>query len=418
MRRHFTRLMAVVIAMSTMAISTVVMTAGTQTSASAASTTTNSTNCSGTAAKGTPLQFGSIITLTGPVAFVANEQGLKAAVSCINASGGIGGHPIQISYCDDQASPTTADSCARSFSGKLAVIGNEGNGVDQSTYNIMAANNQAAIPTSVLGTADTTATNSFPPFGGAISEALGIAKTMAKDKNNKVAILPVAVAAGTLMANAICSTLKSGVKNAACSISPVQPTATDLSPNVSAATANGNPDAIASLIPATQCASMMSTIQTAGLTGKLGQYYSGTCFDPSVASTAGAAANSTSYPVETYSPLVASNSSKPDVKMFVNAMKRYQPSAGLGVISQQAFAVPYLMKSAIQAIGVNNVSSKAILNWLKTAKNVPVVGAPGTFTYGAAKRTQTPQLSQGTVQMVTRKNGKYVAVGTPVNGLP
>ena len=59
------------------------------------------------AATGTPITIGAILDLTGPTAAsdAYQLQGIKLAMSQINAAGGVHGHPLQLSSADDGANP-------------------------------------------------------------------------------------------------------------------------------------------------------------------------------------------------------------------------------------------------------------------------------------------------------------------------
>ena len=59
---------------------------------------------------GTPLAIPTILPLTGPGAFIGQEQvqALKGVEATVNASGGIGGHPVTFDISDDQSNPQVA----------------------------------------------------------------------------------------------------------------------------------------------------------------------------------------------------------------------------------------------------------------------------------------------------------------------
>ena len=68
-------------------------------------------------ASASPVKVMDIATLTSPGETVnlypEAPAGAKAAANAINQHGGIGGHPIQIIVCDDQANPDQAATCGR-----------------------------------------------------------------------------------------------------------------------------------------------------------------------------------------------------------------------------------------------------------------------------------------------------------------
>ena len=86
-------------------------------SSSSSSTTPSSTGsasgaATSAAAKGTPITIGVIGTLTGPQAS-SSDQGATVApawAAWVNASGGIGGHPVKVIVVDDKGDPATAQA--------------------------------------------------------------------------------------------------------------------------------------------------------------------------------------------------------------------------------------------------------------------------------------------------------------------
>ena len=86
-------------------------------SSSSSSTTPSSTGsasgaATSAAAKGTPITIGVIGTLTGPQAS-SSDQGATVApawAAWVNASGGVGGHPVKVIVVDDKGDPATAQA--------------------------------------------------------------------------------------------------------------------------------------------------------------------------------------------------------------------------------------------------------------------------------------------------------------------
>jgi branched-chain amino acid transport system substrate-binding protein len=386
-------------------------------SASGAATTSKSTGsstCSGTPATGTPLKFGSIISVTGPEPYLDVEQGLQAAVKCVNARGGLGGRPMSITVCDDQGVPADADACAKGFSGDIAVVGGISLGFSQSTFNILESEGIPVIGQQPVATADYVAKNSFPLFGGVDAQGAGLGRFLAQSKSKSVAAMTLSIPGGEAATQVLCASFKAWGSDAKCSPVPVDPTATSLGPNVTAATAGGTPGVIVGFLAQPQCPALQLAIANAGV--KSPQYYTGSCLSSQLINEAGSAAEGSRYTSEVESPLVPANLSNPGVALFLNAMKKYAPSTDHETPVQVGFAAPFFIQSAVKAIGVSKFNSATLTKWIKSAKNQPVLGAPAAYTFGSQGST-TPQLGQSTIQIVERKGSSYINFGKPVDGL-
>jgi branched-chain amino acid transport system substrate-binding protein len=70
-------------------------------------------------AAGSAIEVGSIIDLTGVDATsgAAQQAGLGYFLQQLNASGGINGHPVKVTYCDAASTPQGAAQCAQQFAG-------------------------------------------------------------------------------------------------------------------------------------------------------------------------------------------------------------------------------------------------------------------------------------------------------------
>lgn len=73
---------------------------------------------SGSAA-GSAIEVGSIIDLTGVDATsgAAQQAGMGYFLQQLNASGGVNGHPLKVTYCDAASTPQGAGQCAQQFAG-------------------------------------------------------------------------------------------------------------------------------------------------------------------------------------------------------------------------------------------------------------------------------------------------------------
>ena len=82
-----------------------------------ASSTGSSTGAAATPSSGSPIKVGVICSCSGPFGgdAVTSEDVFKAWVDSTNASGGVEGHPLQVTYDDDAATPGTSASEAQAL---------------------------------------------------------------------------------------------------------------------------------------------------------------------------------------------------------------------------------------------------------------------------------------------------------------
>src|SRR5204863_2229965 len=94
---------------------------------------------------GTPIKLMQIATLTGPSNNVPEDAAAgKAAVKAVNAAGGVNGHPLELSVCDDKFDPNGAAECARqAVSQKVAAVVSLNSGFGDKVITILDA---AGIP--------------------------------------------------------------------------------------------------------------------------------------------------------------------------------------------------------------------------------------------------------------------------------
>jgi len=97
---------------------------------SSATTSGSTTSGSGKLAAATPIKLG---VMTGVQTSAVSQpwipQAAKIAAAAVNAAGGIMGHPVQIDFCDDQATPQGAGLCAQKLLVQdkvLMMVGDDG----------------------------------------------------------------------------------------------------------------------------------------------------------------------------------------------------------------------------------------------------------------------------------------------------
>jgi len=130
-------------------------------SSSGGSGSSASGNGSSSNASGSPLLFGNVSEISGAAGTPEERNSVQAYFDQINASGGVDGHKLELTSCDDQSSPSVAANCLKSLSSNskvLAIVGNSDE-TTESQYDM------ADIGTAMTTAENLTATNVFALAG-------------------------------------------------------------------------------------------------------------------------------------------------------------------------------------------------------------------------------------------------------------
>lgn len=130
---------------------------------SPATSTGSSVTSTATAVTGAPIHIMQIADITGPSPYPAMGPAAQATVKAFNASGGISGHPVDLTVCDAQSDPNRAEACARQAvsAHDVAVVGGFTLGV-AGVMPVLIAAKIPYIPADAFAPAELTAINSFP----------------------------------------------------------------------------------------------------------------------------------------------------------------------------------------------------------------------------------------------------------------
>jgi branched-chain amino acid transport system substrate-binding protein len=132
-------------------------------------------------ASGSPINVMTIYTATGTAAILDPEMGETAQVYAkwINANGGINGHPLKVTVCDDQGTQTQAATCAREAvsDNDVAVVGSFTTSAEAVVPILRQANIAWFGPVSASEPAEFTSPNSFPAYNvqAAVAGMVGVA---------------------------------------------------------------------------------------------------------------------------------------------------------------------------------------------------------------------------------------------------
>ena len=101
----------------------------------------------GASAAGEPYVIGAVVSESGPGSSLGRPEAdsIQLAVDEINKSGGVGGHPLQVTILDDESNPTTAVNDVRQLLDKhvAAIIGSS---LTQTSLAMVPVVQQAGIP--------------------------------------------------------------------------------------------------------------------------------------------------------------------------------------------------------------------------------------------------------------------------------
>ena len=183
----------------------------------------------------------------------------------INGHGGIGGHPLNVTVCDDQGSPTQGAACARKAVADkdVAVVGGFTLTSGDAIVPILQSAGIAYLPGAALSTAETTSPDSFI-VGASPIYATGLV-AVAYQSGCKKVNAAIIEGAGTFIPL---------IKNAAkayghsISITTVPAASTDYSPQVSQSL-SGGADCVVTLMGQANYGSWLSAWQQSGTKAKL-----------------------------------------------------------------------------------------------------------------------------------------------------
>ncbi|MEY2436452.1 MAG: hypothetical protein QOF97_1288 [Acidimicrobiaceae bacterium] len=165
---------------------------GTAASSAPAATTTT------VALTGPPVKVMVISERSGPTAVNFMGDGAVAAAKEINASGGIGGRPIDVTLCDTAGDPNTAAGCARQAAdGDFVALVGMWTNFEDSVLPVTDAAGLPNIGNYPLSGPGFTSRNAFPLDGGSPFLAIGMIRAMQRAGVKKTSfVVPDVAGAG------------------------------------------------------------------------------------------------------------------------------------------------------------------------------------------------------------------------------
>lgn len=393
--RHLTkrRLLGVVIAVSALAVATAC--------GSSSGATVNSTGSSGsstiTIGGAGPIQSS---VLSQPERLAAEQ----AAISTINAAGGVNGHKLKLDWCDTQNTANGEFTCMRQLAGEnVAAIVDPGLIVDQSGRGLKFAT-AAGVP--IIGGQGLTpiefsTVGSFPMSSGIPGWSYGQVVSLIKAGSKKIALWGTNDPGSQYILSFTQQALKSA------GITPVRYVQTD--PNADPTFAEGAAEVIAGGIDGvifdsspTYGDKAIQALRSAGYTGPVASITG--VYTPQMTQALGAQANNLYL---TSQVALSTDASNPGVSAFLAAMKKYQPSAPVDETAMTAWSAVQLFAQVAKTIS-GGVTSKSVM----TAMND--ISSPIDL------RTAGPYKVKGTVSPVSgypRIYNQTIVIGVVKNGV-
>jgi branched-chain amino acid transport system substrate-binding protein len=323
------------------------------------------------------------------LSYPEGQTSIDAAAKTINAAGGINGHPIQVSACNDQGDPNIAAQCARTAvsAHDVAVLGSYSQNAAQ-VLPILQAAGIAYVGATAQSVVDTTSPVSFPLEGlnQVVFGGVGYGATLVGCKKAGILIENY----GTTTPLAIQS-ITAGITLGGGKIVKVENTGSNLpdySPAISAIESAGG-QCVATIMPPDQIAEVFQSMRQSA-NPNIMMINAQDTFSTQLLQQLGSTANGMILSSSTYPP---TNTSLPEVPKLLAAIKQYEPGAAVSQFSIQGWASVLLLQDVVKGISgtidsasvlhgfknLTNASTNGLYPPLTTTSAGPVPGAPRIF---------------------------------------
>jgi ABC-type branched-subunit amino acid transport system substrate-binding protein len=362
------------------------------------------TGSSDPAPAGSPVKIGVIYTNNNPLGDSPEiADAAEAAQSYINAHGGMGGRPLQIQTCNEANNPQADIQCATSFvnGGEISVVGLGGLWGE----NGLSVIEKAGIvnQTIAISGPEFSSSLAYPFNGELVTGGNAIAKYAAAHGDTSVACVYSAVASLQQGCTQYFAdrAKAAGIKNV--TLIPIPPSATDLTQYVQQIAQskaqlvysdNSEPDNIQMI----QDAQQLGANVTWALPGDSAR--------PDFFNTLKGLANGTLFYADQKFP---TETSDPDVALYLQVMKQYKPNALIDSTSIEAFSTLMTLKTLADRIGGQNMTKTGLVNALDNLKPLPEFMGPELSS--STHIPGYPHAYHTGAYVYQAKNGGYVQAG-------
>jgi branched-chain amino acid transport system substrate-binding protein len=367
-------------------------------------------------AKGSPIKLGLITTLgTSSFDFSQYVAANKAAVRAINAAGGVNGHPLELNVCNDQGTPNTATTCARTqlqdhIAAEVNLNSLTGGAQVQQLVDGAKIPNVMATPSISQQYTDP---NDYLTTVGYIPIYWGCMPWMKATHSTKLAIGAISgLAAGTEAASGMKSAAtKAGVPVAGTVAVPIPPG--DFSTYIQQFKGTGA-DAACIAWPPNFIVPFLKSSQQLGLSKTMRPIMVLSVLTPSAIAAAGSAANGAGT-ISLYPPQT-SKAQFPGLQQFETEMSAEQASGDSAAapikrddVSIANWLLIHALANALKQGGGDVTSASGAKASLDSAKNVDMLGLSPAWTPNAPGPKQFPRLgTANSVYIGQVKKGKVV----------
>jgi ABC-type branched-subunit amino acid transport system substrate-binding protein len=360
-----------------------------------------------------PILLGGMTSITGTTTFPQERSGWQAAISSINAAGGVGGRKLKLVFCDTQYTANGEINCARQLTAAhVAAVVAPNIVVDQSgsAWKIFQTAGIPAVGSFGVTAQEYSATNVFPIGAGIPGWAYGAVDALVAGGNKKVTILGTAgVGVSTFFVTLGDSALKSAGLTPLTAVYADPTTDPTYSVAASKVVASGANGVLISVDP-TDLPKALTALKQAGYKGKISTV--SILLTPATLKTLGSTANGVLVSGQV---ALATDTSNPGVKAFVSSMKKYQPNASVDEDSEVAWAATELFAKVMA--GAKTVSAATTLAAFTNLQKPVSLGLIGPYKV----KGSTPPLAafarifNPTVAIGVAKSGKLQPKGGLVN---
>lgn len=406
-RKH---LLGVAVLVSALAVTTA-CSSSSSTGGSGSSTSAAASGSSSGGATGSPITIGGTGSISSPVLSQPERQGAEeAAISVINAAGGVQGHPLKLDWCDTKNDANGEFTCMRQLADdKVTAIVAPGLIVDQSSRGLKyaAAQGIPIIGGQGLSPAEFSTPGVFPLASGIPGWSYGQVIALVHAGCKHIALFGDNEA-GSLY---ILGFTQAAMQLAG--ITPVRYVKTDQ--NADPTFAQGAAQAIAGDVDCvvfdsspTYGAKAVQALRGAGFKGPIASI-TGVFVQP-IINSLGANANGLYL---TSQMALNTDTSDPGVQAFLAAMKKYAPSDDTNETAMTAWTAVQLFADVAKKIsgGIDSASVLAAMNNLSTPIDLQTAG-PYQVKGVTSPLKDYPRIYNPMVAIGVVKNGKLEPAGS------
>lgn len=373
------------------------------------------------AASGSPITIGGAVPIDSSVYNQPDAKtGLEAAISSINAAGGVNGHPLKLDFCDTQYSVNGELRCARQLAkDKVSAVVNPYFLADQSGAEVKFLE-KANIPifgSQGLSPAELNSPDVFPLASGLPGWAYGAAAQMLAAGATKISILIDTNPGSAFSASLVTAAIKSAGKTATTVVGDPNSDPT-FAAAAAKATAGGVDGVILTPSPLS-IPKMIAALKQSGYTGKIGSLT--VIMPPPVVKALGAAGEGVLADSQV---ALTSDSANPGVQKYTADMAKYGNNTNTDSSLFNWSSVQLFAKAIASATSFDAASVLKALNSVSTPIDIGTVGpwqASGvTSPLPEFSRILNPTVSYGVVkngEIVTQGDGGFVNPFTTLTGL-